>query len=66
MFLSGQQPPCTVPSLLKFASYIALVSTGASVSTPKSDHVPDEQNAKLPSPGIAATADAVSCVPTAA
>ena len=55
-----------VPSFEKFASRTASVRIGLSVSTPNSDHVPLEQNAKLPVPGMAATAEAVSCVPTAA
>ena len=66
MFLRGRKPPWIVPSLEKFASRTASVRIGLSVSTPNSDHVPDEQNAKLPVPGMAATAEAVSCVPTAA
>ena len=66
IFFSGRKPPCTVPSLEKPASRISSVSSGKSVSMPKTDHVPLEQKAKLPLPGIAATAEAVSWVPTAA
>ena len=66
ILLSGRNPPWIVPSFEKFASRTASVKIGLSVSTPNSDHVPDEQNAKLPVPGMAATAEAVSCVPTAA
>ena len=66
MFFRGRKPPWIVPSFEKFASRTSFVRIGLSVSTPNSDHVPDEQNAKLPVPGMAATAEAVSCVPTAA
>ena len=66
MFFRGRKPPWIVPSLEKFASRTASDKIGSSVSTPNSDHVPLEQNAKLPVPGMAATAEAVSCVPTAA
>ena len=55
-----------VPSLEKLESRTSGVRMGLSVSTPKSDQVPLEQKAKLPLPGMAATAEAVSWVPTAA
>ena len=56
----------TPSSLVKFAASLAAVSTGSSSSRPTSDHVPDEMNAKSRlRDGTAATADAVSCEPTA-
>ena len=58
--------PSTPVSLLKFAARLASVSTGRSSSIPTSDQVPQEMYAKSsPRAGTPATADAVSCEPTA-
>jgi hypothetical protein len=51
--------------LVKLAARLASVSTGASSSSPTSDQVPDEMNAKsVPLAGTATTAEAVSWEPT--
>src|SRR4051812_27034872 len=58
--------PSTPRSLGKFAVRLASVRTGWESSTPTRDQVPEETYAKFFSlAGTAATAEAVSCEPTA-
>ncbi len=58
--------PSTPPSFVKFAARAASLSTGASSSRPTRPHVPQEMYAASGElRGTAATAEAVSCEPTA-
>ena len=56
----------TPPSFVKSYSKVLSFMIACVTSTPHRDHVPDERYAQLFSPaGTAATAEAVSCEPTA-
>src|SRR5262249_31950960 len=60
MFLSSRIVPPTPPSLVKFRSRALALITGASISVPSSDHVPELMNAVDPPAHTDATADPVS------
>src|SRR5437867_2165063 len=60
MFFRKRIVPQTPPSLVKFRSRALVVMIGAVSSVPRSDHVPELMNARLPPAFTDATADAVS------
>ncbi len=66
MFRRYRTVPSSPSSLVKLAARLSSVSTGAPSSSPASDQVPVQMYAnRSPSAGTAATAEAVSCDPTA-
>jgi hypothetical protein len=63
MFFNSRLVPAIPPSFVKLNTIAGSEITGAGVSTPISDQVPELMNAQSsPLAGTAATADAVSCV----
>ena len=68
MFCKKRIRPPTPPSLVNSALRASSVRMGSGNSKPSKDHVPELRKAMAPSPlmaGTAATAEAVSCEPTA-